>query len=148
VNLGNFPLTLRPGAEYREEIAKGSSRFISWFICRFSIGSGEAVEFTPATTWWREGPRLATRRRRGKHPSADQRDVSYISDPQDAASRLMEQEGNATEPPLEALVVTCSKLIPYHNLVLQALSNAVSSGNEQWDEIFSFTVRSSRGDPM
>lgn len=61
-------------------------------------------------------------------------------DPKDAASRLYEQ-ANITEPSLEAFIVTCSRLIPYHNLLIKALSNVSATADEQWDEVFSFTVR-------
>lgn len=46
-----------------------------------------------------------------------------------------------TEVSLEAFIVTCSRLIPYHNLVLQGMEEVVVQGaEERWDEVFSFTV--------
>jgi hypothetical protein len=61
---------------------------------------------------------------------------------QEAASQLYASDNNIAEPALEAFIVTCSRLIPYHNMVLESLTEVVNDGAvERWDEVFSFTVR-------
>lgn len=66
--------------------------------------------------------------------------VSRLADVADAASRLYEQANHIMEPSLEAFIVSCSRLIPYHNLVLQSLSDVITTKEEErWDEVFSFT---------
>ena len=68
--------------------------------------------------------------------------VSRLTDVAEAASQLYAGESGVVDPALEGFIVNCSRLIPYHNLVLDALSDvAKEDAVERWDEIFSFTVR-------
>jgi hypothetical protein len=54
---------------------------------------------------------------------------------------------DAMDSSLEVFIVNCSRLMPYHDHVLQSLNGAKEAGQEQWEEVFAFTV-SNRSVPI
>ncbi|TFK27549.1 TKL/TKL-ccin protein kinase [Coprinopsis marcescibilis] len=63
---------------------------------------------------------------------------SRLADVADAASKLYEQS-NVDASSLEGFIVNCSRLIPYHNLLLKPLVHVSSPGEEAWEELFMFS---------
>ena len=50
--------------------------------------------------------------------------------------------GETAHPSVECFVLNCSRLIQYHQEVLQSLEEAVGRSDvEQWEDIFSYQVR-------
>lgn len=69
---------------------------------------------------------------------AERSHVSRLALVADAASLLYEQM-DAMDASLEVFIVNCSRLMPYHDHVLQSLTGAKDAGQEQWEEVFAFT---------